>query len=557
MATSDRLSLAEIKKGGVHYTPPELASFLAKNVLAHVSHGRGLRILDPACGDGGLLEAVAFQLPSDIRHASTFFGMEHDGVALQEAGRRLRSSVRLSNCELIEADFLDWAGHFPQSHLFDVAGWPDEFDVVIANPPYVRTQVMGAEKSRRLAAQFGLSGRVDLYHPFALGMTQVLSNGGVLGLLCSNRFLSVQSGASLRKALLHEYELYDIYDLGDTKLFAAAVLPAIVIGKKCRKARTQDCRFTRVYEFRSENGRNIAEYPTVLSALDADAQGPVRVGNATFEIERGNLALPEHQAEPWRVSSPEQERWLATIYQNAPLTFADLVKIRVGIKTTADNVFIRSDWHLLPSELQPESELLLPVLSNNIAAPWWPMSEESRPHVLYTHSMRDGKRVTVNIDGFPRAKQYLESHRKQLAGRKYVIDAGRKWFEIWVPQNPGDWTRPKVVFSDISAVPKFFLDRSGQLWTAIVIGSRRSRMIISICYLQSPIHLSSCGSTTRFVATSYTPVGDDSLRNMCGASLYPIRLHQLRKTSSKRRNDCAPRRARPRKQEHSLPNLTN
>jgi adenine-specific DNA-methyltransferase len=44
-----------------------------------------------------------------------------------------------------------------------------------------------------------------------------------------------------------------------------------------------------------------------------------------------------------------------------------------------------------------------------------------------------------------------------------VVEAGRKWYEIWVPHNPNDWRCPKVVFPDISAEPRFSFDRSGAI----------------------------------------------------------------------------------------------
>ena len=41
------------------------------------------------------------------------------------------------------------------------------------------------------------------------------------------------------------------------------------------------------------------------------------------------------------------------------------------------------------------------------------------------------------------------------------MDAGRNWYEIWVPQDPQAWRLPKIIFPDISPEAKFFLDRSG------------------------------------------------------------------------------------------------
>jgi hypothetical protein len=45
-----------------------------------------------------------------------------------------------------------------------------------------------------------------------------------------------------------------------------------------------------------------------------------------------------------------------------------------------------------------------------------------------------------------------------LKSRKYVIEAGREWYEIWVPQNPNAWFLPKLVFRDIAEKPTFWID---------------------------------------------------------------------------------------------------
>jgi tRNA1(Val) A37 N6-methylase TrmN6 len=463
MATKGRLSTKQIKERGAHYTPPELARFLAVNVASYLPRASSYRILDPACGDGELLEALALHLPPDVRRTSTFFGMENDEHALADTQHRLSSLPDPPRLELIHANFLAWTRDFSQPRMFDLSKGPDSFDAVIANPPYVRTQVMGANNAQKLALQFGLTGRVDLYHAFALAMTQVLREGGVLGLLCSNRFLSIQSGESLRKVLLQDYELHDIFDLGDTKLFEAAVLPAIVIGTKRGGVAYQDCRFTRIYELHNPDGVDSKEFPDVLSAVESDMEGAVRVEDTVFLIERGSLAVPADGSRPWRISSPEMEDWLATIKNKAPYTFSDLVKIRVGIKTTADNIFIRDDWSSLPLEMQPEPNVLRPLLSNDVAAQWWPLPAKRQPYVLYTHIVKDGKRSVIDLDKLPRTRRYLEAHKEQLTGRKYVLEAGRQWYEIWVPQNPSDWRRPKVVFSDISSSPRFYLDKSGSI----------------------------------------------------------------------------------------------
>ncbi|MDT7682506.1 MAG: adenine-specific DNA-methyltransferase, partial [Pseudonocardiales bacterium] len=58
------------KRHGVHYTPPELAGFLAdRAVRALGAPGeRLIRVLDPACGDGALLAAAGERLRAAGHH---------------------------------------------------------------------------------------------------------------------------------------------------------------------------------------------------------------------------------------------------------------------------------------------------------------------------------------------------------------------------------------------------------------------------------------------------------------------------------------------------------
>jgi hypothetical protein len=141
-----------------------------------------------------------------------------------------------------------------------------------------------------------------------------------------------------------------------------------------------------------------------------------------------------------------------------------VAKIRVGIKTTADSVFIRDDWESLPEEMRPDPDLLRPVLSHDDAQRWLRRSSESPTRrVLYTHEVVNGKRRAVAFDKKSAAWRYLVANRRRLASRSYVIDAGRQWYEIWVPQDPDGWKAPKIVFPDISPQPRFFLDRDGSV----------------------------------------------------------------------------------------------
>ena len=69
----------------------------------------------------------------------------------------------------------------------------------------------------------------------------------------------------------------------------------------------------------------------------------------------------------------------------------------------------------------------------------------------------------MDLDLYPISRAYLDSHRRTLEQRRYVIEAGRAWYELWVPQDPGAWSKPKLVFRDIAEKPAFWIDLTGSV----------------------------------------------------------------------------------------------
>lgn len=441
------------KRHGVHYTPPDLAGFVARRALEHVEDGECV-VLDPACGEGELLLAVADETRKRGLPAPHLIGIDRDADAVRTAERRL-GACRASGVILTVGDFLSIGAG--EDHSL-----PKSYDLVISNPPYVRTQVLGAARAQELGRQFGLKGRVDLYHAFAAAMTRRLRQGGVLGLLCSNRFMTTRGGRSLRTLLASHYVIEELWDLGDTKLFEAAVLPAVVVARRSANPSSSSARFTRVYED-EQGGPEASERASLLEALESNVEGAVSVAGRSFKIERGKLA-EQTPDRPWRLTSATASGWLRAVERRSAGRFGDIGAIRVGIKTTADSVFIRASWSDLPSAITPEPELIHPLLTHRVAARWRADDNPLRRRsVLYPHESRNGRRQTVDLTRFPKAAAYLEHHRLRLESRTYVIKAGRAWHEIWVPQQPSAWEAPKLVWPDISDRPRFFLDRSGAI----------------------------------------------------------------------------------------------
>ena len=534
------------KRHGRHYTPPALASFLARRLLEHAPGGGVLRVLDPACGDGELLlalDGVVRELLPGVRVELVGYDLDAAGVALA----RERAHDAGVAVEWHIGDFLTESAGI-------AAG---AFDAIITNPPYVRTQQLGGPTAQLLSKRFGLQGRIDLTHPFVAVAPRLLRSGGVLGLLCANRFLTTKAGANIRSLLRTELAPVELYDLGDTKLFEAAVLPAVTIAT--RTAARAVCRYVSAYEvdtaeitggtdlfealaaehshcvehsgrtFAVEVGTLVTGDQAVIRGMPADrttavpdrdsgvaglgtvAAGQVGISSRDDEVDAGaseTVFDADKDSGAWRMSRPEVDRWLAEVEAGTWRTFGAVGRIRVGIKTTADRVFISDRWAQVRP--RPEEELLFDLITHQDVDPWR-ISRERDVQVLYPYDMAEPARMPVDLREFPGAAAYLETHREILAGRKYLTDSGREWFEIWVPQRPHLWRVPKVVFPDISERPRFALDRSG----AVVNGD---------CYWMSLADLGVDGAAQRLayllMGVANSALGLRFYDAVCGNRLY-------------------------------------
>lgn len=460
-----RYSIVEAQKStGATYTPFVFATFVAEKILqvAELPRRGIIRVLDPAVGDGALLDALLKCLPMATRKRVEVWGYDTDPEAIRIASKRLAEDFPDLPTHIEQKDFLEYVLALQKGGDPFSQGQQEKFHLVIANPPYVRTQILGANQAQELAQSFGLTGRVDLYYPFFLGISRVLADGGVTGVITSNRFMTTKAGQAVRRALLSRFQIVHTWDLGDTKLFDAAVLPSVLLAKGTsdpQHPHSKGIAFSTIYETKDTAQ---AKATDALSALNCEDDTVVEIADGRrFRVRHGTLDNGGDPEGLWRVATNTSDTWLATVESNTWETFRRIGNIRVGVKSTADKVFIRNDWDDLP---EGRPELLRPLLTRHCARRFRaavPAKPKHSKEILYPHEVVDGRRGAVDLSLYPKAKRYLEQHRDVLEARTYVIDAGRNWFELWVPQDPSAWPAPKLVFPDISDKPIFWMDTDG------------------------------------------------------------------------------------------------
>ena len=293
-------NLIKEKENGVVYTPTAMADYLAAEMIKYKPciNADYIRILDPAIGRGelvyALLNIVAYSCPQ-----IEVVGYETDAAICKEVENRLSNAFPNVTISIKNEDFL-------QAVNDKTVGL---FDYVIANPPYIRTQIIGSDKAQELASQYGLSGRVDIYYAFIVCTSAVLKENGVAGYITSNKFLTIKSGSNVRDYMLDNYKIHRITDLGDTKLFSASVLPCIMVFSKGITENENKVSYTSVYQtFNDETDGKIDD---IFDAIYESGCYELPDGKK-YRYQQGVLQ-GTHKGDLWTIQSDESQKWLSVV----------------------------------------------------------------------------------------------------------------------------------------------------------------------------------------------------------------------------------------------------
>ncbi|MBA3784850.1 MAG: class I SAM-dependent DNA methyltransferase, partial [Acidobacteria bacterium] len=123
-------------------------------------------------------------------------------------------------------EIFDWTVEFAE--VFADGG----FDVVMANPPYIRQELLGRDyKENKLKPNFGevYSGTADIYVYFFARANAMLRTNGVGCFISSNKWLRAGYGEKLRQHLLDQTKFHLVVDFGELPVFNAATFPAIFL----------------------------------------------------------------------------------------------------------------------------------------------------------------------------------------------------------------------------------------------------------------------------------------------------------------------------------------
>ncbi|MDN2487463.1 N-6 DNA methylase [Kosakonia sacchari] len=208
------------KKNGVVYTPQYLADYVAEKIISysHMHKDRknrdNMQVLDPACGDGILLEALEAKLKAINISSVHLTGVDIDKNALIKAQKRFGCNFFGVNanalCPYNKDRETGWG-------LLKNNGENNHgYDFIIANPPWGADTSSYKNLVNNNSYQL-LSGQYDTSDLFIELSLSLLNDSGIAGFIIPDSLFS-HDRALLRKFLLKNAEILFIGRFGE-KIF--------------------------------------------------------------------------------------------------------------------------------------------------------------------------------------------------------------------------------------------------------------------------------------------------------------------------------------------------
>ncbi|MFA4836702.1 MAG: TaqI-like C-terminal specificity domain-containing protein [Dehalococcoidia bacterium] len=316
------------------------------------------------------------------------------------------------------------------------------FDVVIANPPYVRQEEI-KELKPTLQKQFECyTGTSDLFVYFFEKGVRLLRENGILTFISSNKYFRSGYGEKLRAYLGTKTRILQVIDFGDAPIFDAIAYPSILVTQKA-----------------ASNGNT-------FSALAWKLNEPLERFHETLVTQTITMRQTDLAPNGWRLENQSVLNLLEKL-RKAGKPLGEYVNGRLyyGIKTGFNEAFVvdRATRDRLVAEHPSSAEVLKPFLRGRDVKRWKVdfgeqylikiESSENKKHAWSGKSEKEAEKVFAKT--FPAIHTRFEEFREQLIKRD---DQGKYFWELRSCVYWQEFEQPKIIYPDIAKGPEFAFD---------------------------------------------------------------------------------------------------
>ncbi len=322
-----------------------------------------------------------------------------------------------------------------QMELTARQGRPPGFDVVVANPPYVRQELLAPALKETLKKHYPevYTGTADLYVYFYARALHLLRPGGAGSFISSNKWLRAGYGKKLRAHLAERAAVDAVIDFGDLPLFEATAYPMIIV-------------------FR--NAAPGAEH--ALRALEVEDLAVVeRLPEA---VAQDGWTQPQRslRADGWTLVLPDV-RLLLSKLRRSGTPLGEYVEGRFyrGITTGLNEGFVIEEatrQRLI--EQDPRSvEVIKPWLRGRDVKRW--KTEWAGQHLAWAYQ-------GIEIDKYLAILEHLAQYRERLTERWELSRGQCKWYELRPCDYYAEFEKPKIIWAKYGIEPAFGYDTLGR-----------------------------------------------------------------------------------------------
>ena len=335
------------------------------------------------------------------------------------------------------------------------------FDLVIGNPPWVRTQNFAAASRARLKLEFwvfrhsawatgaksaaaasGFASQVDLAALFVERSIQLTRPGGAIALLLPAKLWRSLAGGGVRTYLLDHTRIAELHDLSDSpQLFDAAAYPSLIAAR-----RTDPQTDSRVVSSPT------ALPPTRIASAFVHRRGTI----ISWTLETRKFPFDSSPGSPWLILPPEVRAAFDRISAaGVPLSRTRLGRPILGVKTGCNDAFLVAAGpsegeltaiHSAERSGDIERSCLRPLIRGESIVAWHSSTTDSR--IIWTHG-DDGEPVRHLP---PRTRKWLGNWRSRLERRSDASGKARWW--MLFRTDSASAHLPRVAWADIGKVPR-------------------------------------------------------------------------------------------------------
>lgn len=146
--------------------------------------------------------------------------------AKSELKKLIEKEKEILNNKKYENSF-EWRFEYPQ--LLNVDGDFMGFDIIIANPPYIKEGRMSKTFFEPYKDSPYYKGKMDIWYLFACNGLDLLNSNGILCFIATNNWVTSYGASKLRDKVIKETRICNIVDFGAVMIFESASIQTMIM----------------------------------------------------------------------------------------------------------------------------------------------------------------------------------------------------------------------------------------------------------------------------------------------------------------------------------------